>query len=130
MEVQIAELQNEPKKVKKTLEECLSSEKARMDTRVQEVTADLRQLAHDTHQALTDLGSAKEKIRQWEEWAERQKRDGEGQKGKSLRLPKNMIPTKLSKQDDWRRWKGEVEDYYEEIIEGMKAILEKTANQK
>ena len=52
MEVQIAELQNELMKVKKTLEEYLSSEKARVDTRVQEFTADLRQLAQDIHQAL------------------------------------------------------------------------------
>ena len=41
-----------------------------------------------------------------------------------------MIPTKLNQQDEWRKWKGQVGDYCEEVLEGMKPMLEKAAKIK
>ena len=99
MEQTVADLQAELGTMKVTLEEYLSGEKNRVDQRVQEVAGDLRKVAHDTHSALTvtsmELGSAKEKIRIWEEWADKQKREGETKKAKSLLFPKNMIFIKI-----------------------------------
>ena len=46
--------------------------------------------------------------------------DGGGKKI-SLLHRKDMKPKTLEKEDGWRRWKSDVEDYVEEVFEGMKA---------
>ena len=38
---------------------------------------------------------------------------------------KNMVPQVLQKEDDWKTWRAEVEDYCEEVFPKMKAVLEK-----
>ena len=43
----------------------------------------------------------------------------------SLLNAKDMKPKELEKEEDWRRWKADVEDCVEEIMPGMKDILEK-----
>ena len=45
----------------------------------------------------------------------------------SLLNAKDMKPKELEKEEDWRRWKADVEDCVEEIMPGMKDILEKVA---
>ena len=53
-----------------------------------------------------------------------EKRDGT--KGhRSLISAKHMTPEKLTKPEEWRNWKSDVEDYCEEQFSGMKEILDK-----
>ena len=52
-------------------------------------------------------------------------KDG-GNKKVSLLHRKDMKPKILEKEDGWRRWKTDVEDYTEEVFEGMRAWMEKT----
>ena len=61
-------------------------------------------------------------------------REVEG-KGPSERKPKfiaakHMLPRTLDKQDDWKQWKSEVEDYCEVVMEGTKDIMEEIRKQK
>ena len=49
-------------------------------------------------------------------------------KEKSLLHEKDMKPDKLNKEEDWRQWKADVEDYVEEAFMRMKDVLEKTKN--
>ena len=44
---------------------------------------------------------------------------------KSLLVAKDMKPPVLDKEDQWRRWKSDIEDYCEEVFPGMKEMLEK-----
>ena len=44
---------------------------------------------------------------------------------KTLLNKKDMKPKVFEKEDDWRRWRSDVEDYCEEVFPGMKALLEK-----
>ena len=41
-----------------------------------------------------------------------------------------MLPDKLGKSEGWRRWKMDVEDYAEEIAQGMKQALDKVRKMK
>ena len=50
---------------------------------------------------------------------------GGGKDKKSMLHPKDMKPTELTKDDQWRRWKADVEDFAEETFPGMKEVLEK-----
>ena len=50
--------------------------------------------------------------------------DGGGKKV-SLLHRKDMKPKVLEKEGGWRRWKSDVEDYVEEVFEGMRGWLEK-----
>ena len=43
---------------------------------------------------------------------------------KSLMHPKTIVPEVLSKEEEWRMWKSDVEDYCQEMFEGMKDMLE------
>ena len=36
---------------------------------------------------------------------------------------KHMIPRTFDKQEDWKQWKGEVEDYWDVIMEGTNDVL-------
>ena len=44
---------------------------------------------------------------------------------KSLILAKQMMPTKLIKEENWRKWREDAEDYCDEVFEGMKKMMEK-----
>ena len=44
---------------------------------------------------------------------------------RTLLDPKNMTPKELTKEDDWRRWRSDVEDYVEEVHPGMRDVLER-----
>jgi len=48
-----------------------------------------------------------------------------GKAGRTLLNLKNAQPDKLSKNDEWRQWKSDVEDYCEETFAGMKDILDR-----
>ena len=51
------------------------------------------------------------------------------QNGKTKFLvAKHMMPRTLDKQEDWKQWKGEVEDYCEEVMDGTKEVLEEVRN--
>ena len=72
---------------------------------------------------MKELGSMKEKVREVEG------------KGTNERMPKfiaakHMLPRTLDKQEDWKAWKGEVEDYCEAVMEGTKDALEEVRSRK
>ena len=50
-------------------------------------------------------------------------------RGKFL-AAKHMLPRTLEKQEDWKQWKGEVEDYCEVVMNGTKEVLEEVRNRK
>ena len=43
---------------------------------------------------------------------------------------KHMLPRTFDKQEDWKQWKGEVEDYCDVIMEGTKDVLEEVRNKR
>ena len=43
---------------------------------------------------------------------------------------KHMLPRTLDKQEDWKQWKSEIEDYCEVVMEGTKDVLEEVRNKK
>ena len=43
---------------------------------------------------------------------------------------KHMIPRLFDKQEEWKQWKGEVEDYCDVIVEGTKEVLEEVTNKR
>ena len=43
---------------------------------------------------------------------------------------KHMLPRLFDKQEDWKQWKGEVEDYCDVIMEGTKDVLEEVRNKR
>ena len=51
---------------------------------------------------------------------------GGGKSGRSSLLPaKILLPEKLSKQEEWRQWRSDVEDYCEQQFRGMKGQLDR-----
>jgi hypothetical protein len=44
---------------------------------------------------------------------------------KSLIHIKNLTPTVLSQPEHWKKWKGDIEEYLEELVPGFKDMLEK-----
>ena len=51
------------------------------------------------------------------------------EKGKFL-AAKHMLPKVLDKQDEWKQWKSEVEDYCELVMDGTKEVFEEVRNKK
>ena len=65
-------------------------------------------------------------IAMFEERIKRSEQEGRSNKGnQGLLHKKDMIPVVLEKDDQWRRWKSDVEDYTEETFAGMKEVLDK-----
>ena len=50
---------------------------------------------------------------------------GKSKDHRTLLLAKDMKPNMFDKEEQWRRWKSDIEDYCEEIFPGMKEMLEK-----
>ena len=55
---------------------------------------------------------------------------GQGQGKGRLIQAKQMVPRVLTKQEEWKVWKSEVEDYCEVVKGGMKEALEAVKGQK
>ena len=47
------------------------------------------------------------------------------EKAKTLIHQKDLKPKELNKDEEWRRWKADVEDYVEEAVPGMKDVMER-----
>ena len=50
--------------------------------------------------------------------------DHKGDQNRSLINPKHLTIATLDKQDEWRKWKADVEDYAEETMSGIKKYLD------
>jgi hypothetical protein len=50
---------------------------------------------------------------------------GTSRSKKSLIHIKNLTPTVLSQPEHWKKWKGDIEEYLEELVPGFKDMLEK-----
>ena len=50
--------------------------------------------------------------------------DHKGGQNRSLINPKHLTIATLDKQDEWRKWKADVEDYAEETMSGIKKYLD------
>ena len=70
---------------------------------------------------MKELESMKEKVSQVEG------RGASGGRPKFL-AAKHMLPRTLDKQEDWKQWKSEIEDYCETVMEGTKEVLEEVRN--
>ena len=98
-----------------------------------EVQAELSaaKAAHDDlyNKANVSIGSMSTNMQQLEArmmTTEAKSSDSAGGGGsRSLLHAKNMLPDKLEKQEGWRQWKSDVEDYCEEKFLGMKDIMDK-----
>ena len=51
---------------------------------------------------------------------------GKSRSKKTLLHAKSITPEKLGKAESWRIWREDAEDYCEEIIGGMKELMEET----
>ena len=58
-----------------------------------------------------------------------ERKGSQDSKGKFL-AAKHMLPRTLDKQEDWKQWKGEVEDYCEVVMDGTKEVFEEMRNKK
>ena len=79
------------------------------------VAGGLRDLYAKTAEAVTGLEKRMLSV-------EREKSNKEQ---KTLMNTKDMKPSVLNKDDEWRRWKSDIEDYAEEVFQGMKDMLDK-----
>ena len=79
------------------------------------VAGGLRDLYAKTAEAVTGLEKRMLNV-------EREKSNKEQ---KTLMNTKDMKPSVLNKDDEWRRWKSDIEDYAEEVFQGMKDMLDK-----
>ena len=55
-------------------------------------------------------------------------KDGGKSHGKSLLAAKDMKPGTLDKEENWRKWKSDIEDYCEEMFPGLKEMMDHTKN--
>ena len=85
---------------------------------VGKVTVGLQELYGQASEAIAELRNRLERV------------EGTGEtrapNRKSLVHAKSIIPEKITKKEEWKQWKSDVEDYCEEMFEGMKEMLEKT----
>ena len=58
-----------------------------------------------------------------------ERKDNTNGKGKFL-TAKHMLPRTLEKQDEWKQWKSEIEDYCEVVMQGTKEVLEEIRNKR
>jgi hypothetical protein len=96
----------------KSIMESMGSQ---VQNEVKTVTANLDMLDRETQQALNVLGERVKKL---------ETGGGEAKKV-SLVHAQSFVPEALSKDEDWRKWKSDVEDYCEELVGGMKGTLAK-----
>ena len=116
------DLQNRLAQYERQQTELQLAMKNEVSAEVQNIAGGLRGLYEQAAKAVGELQVRLEKVEVKVEAS------GEGgRKGKSLIHPKNMSPDKLAKQEDWKSWKSDVEDYCEENFPGMKDILERIA---
>ena len=83
------------------------------------------QVAHETGKVVGGLTELHKKVEQTltmfnerlnandERWANTEQ--GERRDTKTLLAAKDMKPTTLEKEEQWRRWKSDIEDYCEEV---------------
>jgi hypothetical protein len=104
---------------------------------IEELTLQLNAYVASNNAALTtsfrdvseEMGIVRQRVVALEE-ALRDK--GHGQEDASHRGKKSLIhmkmitPSVLSQAEQWKRWKGDIEEYCEESAPGMKEILERT----
>ena len=83
-----------------------------INTEIVKVTGDLRDLYKKTEAAVINLENRVTGL-------ERFYAGNWGKDKKSTLHAKDMKPKELSKDDEWRRWRSDVEDYAEEVFPGM-----------
>ena len=96
------------------------------------------QVAHETGKVVGGLTELHKKVEQTltmfnerlnandERWANADQSDRRGTK--TLLAAKDMKPATLEKEEQWRKWKSDIEDYCEEVFTGMKEMMDKTKN--
>ena len=102
VKTKVTELENKNLMIEATINERT----VRLDTAARVVAA-----LEDRVTALENKGGESEHI--------------DGSKKISLLHPKDMKPKISEKEDGWRKWKSDVEDYVEEVFEGILGWIEK-----
>ena len=123
----IAALQGEMQELKEKLmnyEVQQSDLQARMTSTIKEeinsVAGGLHDLYRKTEQAVTNLEMRTRTLEQAKE-----KMTSSMTEKAALLSAKDMKPNILQKDEEWRRWKSDIEDYTEEVFRGMKEMLDK-----
>ena len=123
----IAALQGEMQELKEKLmnyEVQQSDLQARMTSTIKEeinsVAGGLHDLYRKTEQAVTNLEMRTRTLEQAKE-----KMTSSMTEKATLLSAKDMKPNILQKDEEWRRWKSDIEDYTEEVFRGMKEMLDK-----
>ena len=91
---------------------------------ISKVTGVINDLHAQASNAATQTSTAVSVLEQRVQALERAHVQGSREKKTLLNL-KDLKPRELTKDDEWRRWKSEVEDFTEETFPGMKAMLDK-----
>ena len=93
-----------------------------------EVAAEVGRLSRQYTELYTEANDAvvqlKARVAALEMELEGKEKDGEGSRKKSLISMKQMLPSVMTKEEEWRSWKSDMEDYCEEGWKGMKGIME------
>ena len=123
----IAALQGEMQELKAKLmnyEVQQSDLQARMTSTIKEeinsVVGGLHDLYRKTEQAVMNLEMRTRTLEQAKE-----KMTSNMTEKATLLSAKDMKPNILQKDEEWRRWKSDIEDYTEEVFRGMKEMLDK-----
>ena len=98
------------------LDEYAGSMAAAVKAEVEKLATGLRELYQKTELAVIGLAN---RVHTLEQSGARKDR------AKTLLHQKDMKPRELNKDEEWRRWKADVEDYVEEAVPGMKDQLER-----
>jgi len=101
----------------KQQKEIMDHMKVEVNQEVQKVAGDLRTLYTQVSEAMNTLVKRVDKLENV--------MNNQAKVKKSLINPKHILPDKLTKTDEWKQWKSDVEDYCQEHFDGMKELLEK-----
>ena len=91
---------------------------------ISKVTGVINDLHAQASNAATQTSTAVSALEQRVQALDRAHVEGSREKRTLLNL-KDLKPRELTKDDEWRRWKGEVEDFTEETFPGMKHMFDK-----
>ena len=98
--------------------------KVQVAVEVKNVMEHMQEVYRQSHVAVTDLHHRLTVMEGRVKEVEDARKTHEATK-KGLIPPKNILPDKLAKTEEWKGWKSDVEDYCEENFPGMKEMLEK-----
>jgi hypothetical protein len=91
-----------------------------------QVATDFGAVRDDFRRVRDEIGAILQRMVRVEDANRDGGRDGGGpRQKKSLIHIKNLTPSVLSQPEGWKKWKGDIEEYLEELVPGFKDMLDK-----